>query len=392
MIKYQLVRIMKKFFYPKATVDDLLTDKETIEIQKSQITDFPSSLPPAGHTHTTSEITDFPQTMTPTSHTHSKSEITDFPTSMTPTSHAHGSITNDGKITSNDASSAKKPVVIDSDNNIKTIDKLPFSKLNITKNNITGLGIPASDTNTTYTAGDGLTLTDTTFKHTNTGLTPVTTNALIKIKYDAQGHITGSANVSKNDIVALGIPATDTTYTAGTGLNLNGTTFNVHNAPATQLIHTVTNNCDFSNITGGTPLSVGSEVTQSGINELLDARLGEIFNSLEISSITLRNTDMSSGRFNNDSTITFRKMGKLVIMDYHLQGNSTFKKGSDIYVCNFPQGYVPTTNAAYSTWANATAHGQVKPVLTNGIYQIKIYCANADTSNMILGQLVYFTE
>ena len=40
---------------------------------------------------------------------------------------------------------------------------IPFSKLNIVKSDITNLGIPGSDQNTTYAAGNGLTLTGTTF-------------------------------------------------------------------------------------------------------------------------------------------------------------------------------------------------------------------------------------
>ncbi len=40
---------------------------------------------------------------------------------------------------------------------------IAFNKLNITKNDIVGLGIPGSDTNTTYSAGTGITLTGTTF-------------------------------------------------------------------------------------------------------------------------------------------------------------------------------------------------------------------------------------
>lgn len=73
---------------------------------KSQITDFPTSMPasdvsawakaenkpeytytevgaaPASHKHSKTDITDFPTTMAPSSHKHSKSDITDFPTSM----------------------------------------------------------------------------------------------------------------------------------------------------------------------------------------------------------------------------------------------------------------------------------------------------------------------
>ena len=42
-----------------------------------------------------------------TGHKHAKADITDFPTSMTPASHTHGSITNDGKI----GTTANKPII-----------------------------------------------------------------------------------------------------------------------------------------------------------------------------------------------------------------------------------------------------------------------------------------
>jgi hypothetical protein len=59
---------------------------------KSQITDFPSSMPasdvyawakaPSKPSYSWSEITSKPSTFTPSSHTHTKSQITDFPSSM----------------------------------------------------------------------------------------------------------------------------------------------------------------------------------------------------------------------------------------------------------------------------------------------------------------------
>ncbi len=78
MIRHELVRILKKFFYNKEKIDELLTDKHSIQIQKSQITDFPNSLTPSSHMHTKSDISDFPSSMTPTSHSHQKRDITDF--------------------------------------------------------------------------------------------------------------------------------------------------------------------------------------------------------------------------------------------------------------------------------------------------------------------------
>ena len=54
-------------------------------------------------------------------------------------------------------------------------------------------------------------------------------DGLYKIATDANGHVTGATAVEKTDITALGIPAenTDTTYTAGSGLALSGTEFSI---------------------------------------------------------------------------------------------------------------------------------------------------------------------
>lgn len=54
-------------------------------------------------------------------------------------------------------------------------------------------------------------------------------DGLYKIATDANGHVTGATAVEKTDITALGIPAenTDTTYTAGSGLTLSGTEFSI---------------------------------------------------------------------------------------------------------------------------------------------------------------------
>ena len=219
MIRHELVRIMKKFFYHKEKIDELLTDKQSIQIQKSQICDFPNNLTPSSHTHTKSDISDFPSSMTPISHTHqkvdvtdfnhthqkvdisdfshthsksqisdfptsmdptshthskseisdfpvamdptshshlkvdisdfshthSKSEISDFPVAMDPTSHNHGSLSDTG-VLNTDADNVNKVAVTDANNNLKTITKVPFSNLNISKENITSLGIPGTDT------------------------------------------------------------------------------------------------------------------------------------------------------------------------------------------------------------------------------------------------------
>jgi hypothetical protein len=137
---------------------------------------------------------------------------------------------------------------------INTNASIPFSKLSITKANIESLGIPGSDLNTTYTAGNGLTLSGTTFSIGTGAITStsiadgtisnVDVNSAAAIDYSklnlggsiVSADISNSAaipfsklNIAKSDIENLGIPGSDqnTTYTAGNGLNLSGTTFSV---------------------------------------------------------------------------------------------------------------------------------------------------------------------
>lgn len=73
-----------------------------------------------------------------------------------------------------------------------------------------------TDTNTTYSPGTGLSLVGTTFNHSNS-ITAQPTIGLYKIKYDAQGHISGASNVAKADITGLGIPGSDTNQTIKAG-------------------------------------------------------------------------------------------------------------------------------------------------------------------------------
>lgn len=71
----------------------------------------------------------------------------------------------------------------------------------VTKSDITGLGIPGSDTDTTYSAGTGLSLDGTTINHSNSvtaatagtsSATSGSTLAVPYVTYDAQGHVTAS--------------------------------------------------------------------------------------------------------------------------------------------------------------------------------------------------------
>ena len=80
-----------------------------------------------------------------------------------------------------------------------------------------------SDTNTTYSAGSGLSLSGTTFSHSDTSSQGSSNNSgrtvIQDITLDTYGHITGIGTATLSD--------NNTTYSAGTGISLSGTTFNV---------------------------------------------------------------------------------------------------------------------------------------------------------------------
>ena len=108
---------------------------------------------------------------------------------------------------------------------------------------------------TTYGAGSGLTLSGTTFSHTDTSSQASVSNTgqqfIQGITLDTFGHITGiSTGTAQN---------TNTTYSAGTNLSLSGTTFNV-NSSLTGLSDVATSNVSIGNfdvqLNGSTNLSI----------------------------------------------------------------------------------------------------------------------------------------
>ena len=97
----------------------------------------------------------------------------------------------------------------------------------ITAENITGSdGITVSILTTTLGSGDNaLTFNrGVNLSHSNS-VTAVTTAGMLKVKYDAQGHITGSSSITKSDITALGISASNHTHTNYLGAATTSSTY-----------------------------------------------------------------------------------------------------------------------------------------------------------------------
>jgi len=87
--------------------------------------------------------------------------------------------------------------------------------------------LSSTDTNTTYSAGSGLGLSGTTFSHTDTSSQASVNNSgrtyIQDITLDTYGHITGISSATETVVNT----DTNTTYSAGTGLDLSGTTFSI---------------------------------------------------------------------------------------------------------------------------------------------------------------------
>ena len=163
---------------------------------------------------------------------------------------------------------------------------------NITKsyNDTTGqTTISSTDTNTTYSAGGGLSLSGTTFSHTDTSSQGSVNNSgrtyIQDITLDTYGHITGITSATEtvvntdtnyylssaswntgNGVLTLnrsGLGAvtvdldgrysttdTNTTYSAGSGLSLSGTTFSVQNDLRGEVWNIGRDNNDYISVDG----------------------------------------------------------------------------------------------------------------------------------------------
>ena len=84
-----------------------------------------------------------------------------------------------------------------------------------------------TNTNTTYSAGGGLTLSGTTFSHTDTSARSSINGSgrtyIQDITLDTYGHITGITSATET----VTNTDTNTTYSAGAGIHISGTTFSL---------------------------------------------------------------------------------------------------------------------------------------------------------------------
>ena len=164
-----------------------------------------------------------------------------------------------------------------------TTDTLGIVKTSSTVTSATGLtASPIIDgvvyyKDTTYSQGTGISISGTTINHSNS-VTAVTTAGFLKLKYDAQGHITGTTAVTKKDITDLGVPTSDTHYTT----HLYVTTSNGTSATTTPLANGAVNLRLFDDTTARETYSI----TGSGVTSVTTDNKGNIIIDTPMTAIT----------------------------------------------------------------------------------------------------------
>jgi hypothetical protein len=215
----------------------------------------------------------------------------------------------------------------------------------ITGTNTITLTMPANpDTNTTYSAGTGLSLSGTTFNHSNSvtagtisdgGATRTLafggTFKIPSVTYDANGHITGTSSIT---LTMPANPDTNTTYSAGTDLSLSGTTFNVSSATANTASTLVKRDAS-GNFSAGTITATFSGNLTGNVTGNVSGSSGSCTGNAASASTSSQVTI----NYNNDSNSTYQMLWG--------SGNSVYGTGG-IY-CN------PATDTLYASVFNGVA-------------------------------------
>ena len=123
----------------------------------------------------------------------------------------------------------------------------------------------AKFTDTTYTGIQGITVDGTKIKHTNEVIA-VSEQKLLKITYDAYGHITGSSAVTSEDIAKLGVKITDnnTTYKLTIGSTTKGDTEHGVDLGTLTSKAATANGTDLSLVTTGEKAAWNAKTSNTG--------------------------------------------------------------------------------------------------------------------------------
>ena len=220
------------------------------------------------------------------------------------------------------------------DTNSDTLTLAEGSNVTLTTNAGTDT-LTIASTNTTYSAGTGLGLTGTTFSNTDLGSSQ---NIFKTIAVSGQDNIVADSNSDTLTVAAgsnvtltttagsdtLTIASTDTNYSAGSGLDLSGTTFSVDVSDfmangANNRILTATGtdamNAESGLTFDGTTLTVGGSVTISS-----DLTVNGTTTTINTQTLTVDDPIVVVGDNNSANSVDLGIVGKYVDTNTYYSG------------------------------------------------------------------------
>ena len=271
--------------------DSRLSDSRTPTTHthtKSEISDFPSTMTPSSHTH--GNLQNDGTVKVSGTVQKSKNLVTDSSGNLStedkyshPSSHPASMITGLATVatTGSYGSLSNKPSFTqDSNITSSTTGRYAIGTINVSGSDVTLYG---KDTDTVYTHPNDLNTTKT--------------SGLYKVALNTKGHVTSATAVEKEDITGLGIPASDTVYTHPTELSSALSTESLYKIKANTKGHiTSATSVGIDSTNGGTSGS-GNLITSGAVYSGLSGKSnnGHTHTSSEVTDLSTTIANAISG-------------------------------------------------------------------------------------------------
>lgn len=243
----------------------------------------------------------------------------------------------------------------------------------------------AKFTDTTYGAEGGITLTSgNKFKHTNE-VTAVSGQKLLKITYDAYGHITGSSAVTSEDIAKLGVSITDnnTTYKLTIGTTTNGDPNGVDLGTLESKAATV-NGTDLSLVTTGEKDAWNKKTSNKGTVTSVSGTQGLTVTGDNTTTPTIK-PNLNSYTPNSNAiggklyAVQLDKAGKLAVNVPWTDTNTKVTSVDNHYKTS---GFTAKTSGLYKLTIDAAGHITGADAVTNSDIAKYIEGTTTDITNL----------
>lgn len=270
------------------------------------------------------------------------------------------------------------------DNLIKKI-KIGSTNYSIYDERVKVAEVPADAkfTDTTYTGIQGIQVTGTNIKHSNS-VSPVSSSSLVKITYDDYGHITGSSAVTSDDIANLGVSITDnnTTYKLTIGSTTNGDSINGVDLGTLTSKTAVVEGTDLSLVTTGEKATWNAKTSNTGTVTSVSGTQGLTGSGTTTATLKanlasyVQNSNAIGGQLYG---VELDKNGKLAVNVPWTDNDTKVTSVNNHYKTD---GFTAKTSDLYKLTIDAAGHITGATAVTNSDIASYISGATEDISNL----------